>query len=288
MNFIKQMLEVQESKCDLIALLQENLVKPEEPRPFSDLRASMLTGEPEFCPREVALADITGAQPKAKYIPAALRATFDVGLATEQTVAEKWLGDRAVGHWECLRCSFTTDFTKRPQKCIACGGPRFKYRQVGFRGIHDIGGSVDLIVDFDLGKHMAVEIKIIAGDMFADLKAPLAEHRVRTNLYLHLMRTSTSPIKERMNLDRAKILYVSRGHGKKHGVKGVVLPFLEFDVKYEPQSLTPYLEKAQAVKIYRDTKKIPKGICPTSFVGRVKSCCCVKECWSGKFPPAQV
>mgnify|MGYP000846838681 CR=1 FL=1 len=283
MNFIKQILEVQETKLDLIAMLQERLTKTEEPRPFSDLRASMLTGEVEFCPREVALADITGASPKPKYIPAALRATFDVGLATEQTVVEKWLYDVAVGHWECMRCGFTTDFTKRPMKCVACGGSWFFYRQVGFRGVQDIGWLVDLIVDFNVGKHMAIELKIIAPDMFADLKAPLAEHRVRTNLYLHLIRTSTSPVKERMNLDRAKILYISRGHGKKHGTKGVVLPFLEFDVKYEPQSLKPYLEKAQAVKIYRDTKKIPKGVCATSFVGRVKSCGVVKSCWSGKY-----
>lgn len=287
MKFAQKVIAIQESKKDLINLLDDGMGGWEPARPLTDIRASMLTGEPQFCPREAALLDVLKRDPKSRYVPTALRATFDVGTAVQDLITNKWLANHAVGYWRCVVCKVVSDFSKRPTQCKYCGGTEFQYTESRFVGEFKIGGSIDLLVDFGTGKHTLVELKIMAPDQFAELKAPLAEHRVRTVLYMHIVRTSDSPLKDRINTSRAKILYVSRGHGKKHETKNTVLPFKEFDVDYTPQAIQPYLKKAESIFKFREEKLMPTGICATSFVQRVKHCACPKECFSGSYPAQQ-
>jgi hypothetical protein len=146
----------------------------------------------------------------------------------------------------------------------------------------DISGSIDLIADLGLPKHVIVEIKSMDKDQFAELIAPLAEHRIRTSLYLRIIEGSDSPYKDRIDLTHARIIYVSKGYGKK-GEDGKFSPFKEYVITRNDDAIEDYVEKAKMVKLYEDTGMIPYGVCKNTFVGRVKKCHCSKACFTPGF-----
>ena len=58
----------------LLKLLDSTMSKYEKGRPVGAIRASMLTDEHRaFCPREIALLDVTKKEPKDKYVSIAMR-----------------------------------------------------------------------------------------------------------------------------------------------------------------------------------------------------------------------
>lgn len=252
-------------------------------RPYSTIHASMLTYEGKsFCPREVALCDVLGREPKPENIPSVLQATFDMGWAVHHLMSDKWLRNIAVGRWCCVQCHQITGFIKHPGKCPFCKANRLEYREEVFQ--HKsllVSGSIDVIVNLNKEKHTIVEVKSIDKDQFKDLKAPLGEHRVRSMMYLDLVATSGNPIAGAIDTSEARILYVSKGYGAK--TDGKITPFKEYRVPANPNALKPYYSKAAEVVKWRTEGILPKGVCPNSYSGRVKQCACAHECWSGQY-----
>jgi hypothetical protein len=254
-------------------------------RGFRTIRASAVTNQyTAFCPREVALLDILKRKPKDEYLTVATQVAFAQGESLHKLAREVWFNDISVGHWACNHCGNVTWFSKRPKvKCTQCGHPEYSYLEVQISGDKDIHGSLDMLVDEGDGQHVLVEIKTMDKDQHKELVAPLAEHRIRTNLYLHLLRTSESPYVDFVQKDFARVLYISKGYGSKSS-GGPISPFKDYLVMYDPKSLPFYLSKAEEVKTFRQEGTIPQRICTSGFIARAKQCSCMAECWSDKFP----
>jgi hypothetical protein len=274
------------TKDVLVSILGKALGGYRPARQFTTIHASMLTETPEFCPREVVLLLKTKKKRKEQYVDAAMQVAFDNGQALHELFRNKWLRDIAVGTWKCKVCKAERPFSKYPKdNCNTCGCKLWDYEEELWTSqTHGFQGSTDTLLDLDFGKHTIVELKSMDKDMFNSLKAPMGEHRVRTILYMYLVKDSGRPERERVHTDSAKILYISKAFGQKSST-GAVLPFKEFDVEYNESTIAPYLEKAAKVKKFKDAGVVPAGVCPTSFVNRVKSCSCPHECWSNKYPP---
>jgi hypothetical protein len=77
-------------------------------------------------------------------------------------------------------------------------------------------------------------------------------------------------------------MYVSRGFGKKHAETGMILPFKEYDVLRDDQSVQPYFDLAQSVADARKQKQmITFKPCDSIACSQAKACPVVKQCFSG-------
>jgi hypothetical protein len=126
-----------------------------------------------------------------------------------------------------------------------------------------------------------VELKIINTKDFEELAAPLAEHRIRTAMYLELIENSLHPHRDKVDTSVGSVLYVSRGHGKKHPEYNKVLPFKEFLVERDDAALTPYFARAAEVQSYVKGGSIPARpkACDTSFCKMANNCPLQGKCW---------
>lgn len=288
MKFLKKIHELKQESKSLILMLDDALSGIEKPRSNAIIHASALTSDyTAFCPREIAILDMTKKKQADKYINSSLRITFDVGDAYSDLVREKWLQDSVVGHWKCNHCHSVTKFSKKPKvDCVVCGHKHYRYEEVvAYVPELNVSGSLDMIVDFKGTKHTLVEIKSIDKDYFVALEAPMAEHRIRTNLYLHLIAMSKSPYMDRIDTTQAKILYVSKGFGKKSIEHGFITPFKEYTIEKTDAGVKPYMTMLQEITDFRNLReKYPNRICANPLTTRAKNCSCNKECW-GTLPP---
>lgn len=281
------------------ALIHNKLAGKEDVFPHFPLRASMLLKPgKEFCPREHALLDLGKGKVAANFVSTAMRITFDHGKDTEERIRNIYLRDIVVGRWRCGICGFkTAAFSKAPKiKCPKCGwGSQWRYIEPEFQDPHTgVVGHFDLLLDVDRPKLRVVELKTMAPDDFKTLVAPLAEHRFRTVLYLHLAEKSPSLPASQIDTSEANILYASKSFGVKDnslkslGVNGdfPFSPFKEYRVKPNVQLIATPLSKARVLKVWRDNKSLgmPGGICPNAMVKRAQVCSACAACWSGKFP----
>lgn len=291
-TFLKSL--VQESlgpKKSIIEVLRKNMGGYQPARSHETIHASDITKD-DFCPRQTALLTLLNEKKKDEYLSTALRATFDNGNALGQLFCEQWAGQSIVGTWKCRRCGATSTFTKKPVEHLCDANTNtecdWMYEEVRFKDTkYHISGSLDAIMDLGAPKLFVTELKTIAADAFEKLAAPLAEHRIRTSLYLHLVENSDSAFSGQINHYEARILYICRGYGKKHPEYGEILPFKEFKIERNDSTLTPYLQKAAQIRIYKETGKLPHGICSTSMDAPAKKCSVCKACFSGKYPATQ-
>lgn len=276
----------QSTEKDLIELLIKNMGKYYPERSHSKVHASDVT-KPTFCPRQFLLMDATNTTRPDSYIDPALRATFDMGNMMADRLVSHWMGQQALGRWHCSKCGTEHLFSRKPsaEGCVNGTDHDWQYKEVQFFAEDcAISGSLDLIADTGMPKYKVVELKIIKSEDFNELKAPLAEHRVRTQLYLHLIENSKNPVRFQMDTDKAKILYVSRGYGKKHDGYNRILPFKEFEVERNPEAIQPYVNLGKIVKHCRETKTIPiEKVCDSISCQTAKGCPVKKACWSGDF-----
>lgn len=274
----------------LISLLKSSLAGRVPHRQYHQLHASDITKD-DFCPRLVALLDLTKELMPSQYLPTALKATFDMGNTVADVIRNQWLRNHVVGDWRCDRCGKHKLFSSVPSNegCLNDKKHLWNFREPEFLS-HEYGvvGSIDMLVRLGGEKLIVVELKIISADEFKTLVAPLSEHRIRTSLYLHLIEKSTSMWRNSINLEEGRVLYVSRGHGKKHVVFQEVLPFLEFSVKRNDQDLAIPLQNAKKVKLFRDSGVMPAGICTSAFSKPAKNCPQCKLCFSGVYPAGKV
>ena len=106
-----------------------------------------------------------------------------------------------------------------------------------------------------------IELKTMDKDQFKDLKGPLAEHRLRTNLYLRIMAESSSPWSNTVNHEKATVLYVSKGGWgcadpqlKEWGLKEEFSPFKEFEISRDDSQTDDLADRARTVKEFRAGK----------------------------------
>lgn len=292
-----------QKKPSVKMMLHKRLAKWEKARDHSHIHASDLMKELEFCPREWALLDLTKTKPKDQFIGTALAITFAHGKDLEYRVRNEWLRDVIVGYWRCGVCSYLHQtsagnpvFGKAPKiKCPKCGwGHQWKYEEVRFTDLDSgISGGIDAIVDVGAPKHLLVEIKTLDKDQHKELKAPLAEHRFRTSLYLDLAVNSLLPEADKVNTKHAHILYVSKSFGFKDAAiadsdlkDSAFSPFKEFTVPRDTSLSATPIAKATALTQFRNNKSLgtPCGVCVNSLTKRAQKCSSVAACFSGKFP----
>lgn len=277
--------------------LHRELVHEDPPR-YSPtwVHASEVTREnPEFCPREWALYDVTGRRPRGQDVMAASAVAFAMGR-TYQGLVTEWLASRAVGNWSCVACWHRHEFCRKPGVCESCGGKLgFRYVEMRFTSRKSgISCGVDVLVDLPTRvKLTLVEVKTEKQDTFKSLVMPRAEHRVRTALYLRIISESGDAYKKAIDTTQARVLYVSKGGwGQKDPSvlkwkitgDGGWSPFKEYVVERDDVLTRPYHASAQKLHRFRSGGVVPHGICPTQFTQRAKSCPVVGTCFSGQLP----
>lgn len=273
-------------KESITRILKRNLEGFQEPRPIIKLHASDLT-KPDFCPRAHAIINALNVKRPKEWIGAALKVTFDMGNETADKICEEWGGDKVIGDWECIKCNDVRHFTTKPTnyncKC-GIGACVFKYKEVNFVSQESgVSGNVDVFFNLGAAKYQTVELKTIAPDQFADLKMPLAEHSLRTNLYLHTIETSKSAYKNMINLKEGRVFYVSRGHGKKHTEFNEVLPFKEFTIKRDDTALEHILGMAKELKTFREGGAFPSRQCANIDCKMAEKCLVKQDCFSNDY-----
>jgi hypothetical protein len=276
-------------KVSIIQALKSNMGGYQPARSIATVHASDIT-KSNFCPRHWALLDILKAQKKDEYISTALQATFDVGKATAKVLVEEWAGESAIGNWKCLRCDANKKMTTKPKKGCPGHGAKclWEYEEPAFLSTqYGVSGSIDVLMELGVPLWMVTELKIIKVEDFENLVAPLPEHRIRTALYLKLIADSNDPAKNKINLHEARVLYVSRGYGKKNADHGDIMPFKEYTVQRDDTVLEKPLAKALQIKKFREDGLMPSGICNTALDKPAKSCNVCTQCFSGQFPTMQ-
>ena len=274
-------------------LLHSHLAGFEKARSLSVVHASDLTKSEGFCPRYYALHDVLDAQPSDNWVSTADRVTWDMGYSVQDAIVGYFSDmDRVVGHWDCASCGRRHEFCKKPSQCLNCDCKSLHPAEVRFKSEKSgVSCGIDMLVDLGDGKLTCVEIKTIQKEKFGELLAPLAEHRLRTNLYLRILSESKSFWANEVHHDKAKVFYVCKGGYKADpklgawGLPETFSPVKEFDVGRNDSLTDKMQEQAKAVLDYRNgVGGMPCGICPTAFTKRAKSCSVVKACFSGDYP----
>lgn len=271
-------------------LLHQHLVRMEKARPYSRVHASDLMGRLDFCPREYALGLKYNNPRRDERLACAESVTFAYGYAVEDLV-RGWFRDldRAWGNWECTACGKLHEYRRCPAKC-GCGSKGFEYREITFK-CQKTGVTCrpDLFIDFGKPKLTLLEIKSIDKEEIKKLVAPLAEHRWRTNLYMRIVDHSDSPIKDRIDVEDAFVMYTTKGgYGFKDEqirrwklLDGDFSPFREYPIARDDSATDELMARAALVDEYRRTGKVPLGVCPTSLCQRAKRCPQADRCFSG-------
>ena len=264
-------------------------------RPLKTVHASELTKPEGLCPRAYALYDVTKKKPGTQWLSTSTKLTFQMGRDQERNTIEAFAEmGKAVCHWRCLGCSRLHEFQSRPYKCAGCGINAFKPEEVRFESaVNGASCGVDMLLALGEPKLRPCELKTMAADQFKELKAPLAEHRLRTSLYLRLMAESDHSWASMVNHQKATILYISKSaYGVVDetlggiGVKERFSPFKEFDVVRDDKATDYLVDRAKIVKDYREKKiGMPCGLCPTALSKRAAGCDYKTECFSGDYPP---
>ena len=284
-QFLKKVAD-RADKTPIKTLLAANIGGHEEARLKKTIHASDLTNKEEYCPREVRLLDVLDVSLKRRYIGVPLRVTWDDGIDKQYRLNNDYLIREIVGNWKCRTCGNTRAWCKKPH--ITCEHRRvsclWEYEEVRFR--HEptgATGSIDAIIDVGKNKLRVVEIKIMSTSLFKPLVAPLAEHKLRTALYLRLIHQSTHAHKLDINTDEASILYVLRGYGFKDE-NGDISPMKEYIVKRDDALVDRELAKAHALTWARGQDEVvyPVGVCSHVMADRAGSCPVAQECFSGK------
>jgi hypothetical protein len=265
-------------------LLLDRVGGNEPARSIHQLHASDLTKqEPDFCPRQFWLHRHLDIKRPDQYVQHAMRVTWDEGRDKQWRLNNEYLRDVMWGHWKCMKCGDMEKWQsyppETPNACVK-GHHLWEYEEPVFEHPSGFTGSLDGVIQFTPAKRRMLEVKIMKGDDFKDLKAPLAEHRVRTQLYLRLLAEANTKPAASIDTSVAHILYWMRGHGVK--ADGGISPFREFLIERNDEAVDKYIRMAQALR-----DGVPEGVCADSLCSRANSCTVAKQCFSGKYPADQ-
>lgn len=274
--------------------LHRHLSDFQAPRPLKNVHGSEVTKEGGICARMYGLADLTDGEQAEEWLTTSQAVTFELGHLLEARIIN-WFADLkiAVTNWQCGSCGSLVEFAKRPDECQGCGGGYFTPMNYRFKSAKTgISCGIDLMLDLGDPKLRPIEIKTIDKDEFKALLAPLAEHRIRTNLYMRCIAESDDPRRLKVETSKAVVLYVSKGG---YGVKDPMIakwglhdsfsPFKEFEVKREDKETEDLVAPAYRLQWFRQgSKGLDKAICSTALTTRAKDCPMRKVCFSGKYP----
>jgi hypothetical protein len=294
MTFLKKQSASAPSKS-LKYLLHNYLSGPDDGRPFAVIHASDLTKEEGLCPRAYALADVTKAKPHGSWLVTSEVVMYRMGHDQQDAVVN-WFADmgRAIGHWQCLACNHLHEFQKRPQKCVACDSQAFRPKEVRFTSaINGASCGIDMLAALGDTKLVPVEIKTMAAEQFKGLLAPLAEHRLRTNLYLRIIRESAHSWSDQVNTSKAIVLYIQKGgYGcadpqlKTWGLHEQFSPFKDYEIKRIDSETDVLAARAKVVTDFRaGNVGMPVGLCSTAMSKRASTCQFKTKCFAGDHPP---
>jgi len=258
-----------------------------KPSPWSSLRDPWATSTRRHSPPVV---DIVRAKLGRKQYPhtidAPMQITFHEGKDKQHRLNNSWLRDRMVGNWGCPHCGKVHEFCRAPVYCTQCLSKNLQYQEVVFYHPTGAQGSLDAIIDVGKPLLRLVEFKILGTKDWEPLKAPLGEHRMRSKLYLEIIKDSNHPQKHLIDLTRIHVLYCLRGYGRLDPVKKRISPFKEYVIQEDPDGVAEYFRMAMAVTASKnaDWHLFPEGICATIMDKRCHSCSVQKECFSGHYP----
>jgi DNA-directed RNA polymerase subunit RPC12/RpoP len=265
-------------------------------RSLHTLHASDLTREtPAFCPRRRVIQIVSNMKPPDEHVRASDAVTHEYGLAIER-MAVSWFaaGGMAVGDWQCVVCKNIAQMTYVPVECPECHH-KVSYGLVQRRFRSALTGAscgIDVLVSGMSAKLRVVEIKSIQKDDFKKLVGPLAEHRLRTNLYLRIVAESADEDRHKIDLQTAHVLYVVKGgwgeqvaevKNWKFGDQGWT-PFKDYEVKRDDEATDAVYHRALEYRQAMEQKKIPAGICSSMHDAQAKACPVSAQCFGGKFP----
>jgi len=281
-RFLKKATERAKKVGGIKDLIQREVGGFEKARSGKKIHASELTNDVEYCPRQIRLMELLEKKPRDKWIPGILRMTFDDGNAKQWQISNIYLREYMVGHWDTPDKSFLGPWSVGPPD----NEQNWSYVEPFFIDpISEAQGAVDGLVKFTGAEKLRmVEMKIMATSMFRDLKAPLAEHKLRTLLYLALIARSDHPHKNEIDTSKASVLYCLRGHGVKDET-GEISPFKEFVVKRNDDAVEYLFDKAKELTLARGGGPLPKQICPHQMCPRAEKCPVSKECFSVSISP---
>ena len=246
-------------KDTITKLLHKKLTVPTQTRDARVMHASDVTKE-DFCPRRLALMADGNIREDLTLLTCE-NVTFSIGRFIEEKI-QNILHDEILGDWECQNCFTEHKFLNKPHKCKNCGSNNFKHHEVRFVSkVSGISCGIDCLLKGNSLKARIVEIKTISQDKFKTLKMPLAEHKLRTNLYMQCVEESDSPYKDMVNTSVATIIYVTKGGWgcpnpklRAWGIDETFSPFKEFTVKRDDKLTTGIINKALEYYNYRQGK----------------------------------
>lgn len=264
------------------------------------LHASDVTKD-DFCPRYFALSLTLNHTPKRRPSATCDQVVYAQGRL-HATMVINWFAEMgfAWGNWLCVGCGCKRLQCVRPTDCVTagCRGQAFVYVETR---IHSKESGISCGIDLFLAlpgrkKLLAVEIKSYDKEKFKLLKMPLAEHRVRTSLYLRCLDEAADGWPDKVDVTEADILYVSKGgYGEKTTVPTkqwgfrdrAWSPFKTFTIKRDDALTEEYVQRALPVHKFRCDGVMPSGICPHALATRAESCDLRAQCFSGKHPSGE-
>jgi len=261
------------------------------------LHASDVTKD-DFCPRYMALAKVLNHKPKARPSATCEQVVFAQGRM-HATMLINWFAEMgyAWGNWLCVGCGCKRLHCQRPTDCVTpkCRGKAFVYVETRIRSkVSGISCGIDLFLALPgRQKLLVVEIKSYDKEKFKALKMPLAEHRVRTSLYLRCVDEAGEEWVDAVEVNEADILYVSKGgYGEKTTVPTKVWglrdrawsPFKTFTITRDDSLTDEYVKRAIPVHEFMTGGIMPSGVCSSALATRAENCDLRVQCFSGKYP----
>lgn len=276
--------------------IHKALCGPRPGRSLNTLHASDMTKDEPWCPRKRFLEMMTGAQPEKEYIHTALASTFDFGHAIQQVFTDWMLAAGIlVGDWQCARCNHMHLMQHKPGDCLKCNNKKeFNYIEHRFvSAASKLSCGVDVLA-YGLGpKFQIVEVKSCQNEDFKKMAGPLAEHKLRTNLYMRIVSESNDPARHRIDLETARVVYIAKGgYGCKDeevtswGIPGEqgYSPLKEFVITRDDGETDAVVKGPVQFQQALDTRLIPAGVCVSCYDKRAKACKMHHHCYSGGFP----
>jgi len=188
-----------------------------------------------------------------------MRVTFDLGNAIHHFLqnGDGYLGESRIGWWRCLSCRRKTFGRKPLAKCPSCGASEkaAQYEEHALRVPegHQVSGHIDGFLEVAPGDIRVIDFKTINGDDFESLAAPLPDHCMQVNGYMHYAQID-EVLPVRVNRESGLLLYVS----KKHSFK--TLPFKMFHVRRDEEMVKIITKKAeQFLQALKNEDYLPDG-----------------------------
>lgn len=279
----------------LLDYLHKSIVDVGPPRsPYSMHASNIIREDVPFCARERALHISNDIKPKSDKLSASMGYTFKLGESIASIVIDQFAKDgHAYGVWRCNHCNNEKfgNGDLENFKCENCGYEAppsyeecfFLSKKTGIRS------SIDLLTDLtaDKGHLRIIEIKSMEQSKFRSIKAPLAEHRLRTNFYLRNVEESVpTHLTKKVHTDYAYIIYATKGFGDKGplptgtGWDATYSPFKVYTVTRDDKVTDKFLQQPLLLKQWvqdyqnsHNTHELPaRTVCSNLQDDRAKLC----------------